>query len=52
MARDIDVPLVRHGEASVPWSQGADAGLSPLGSQQAETVAAELAQLDSLHVVS
>ena len=51
-ARDIDVYLVRHGEASVPWSQGADSGLSSLGLRQAETVAAELARLDSLHVIS
>lgn len=52
MADNIDVYLVRHGEASVPWSQGRDAGLSPLGLQQAEAVAAELAQLNSLQVIS
>lgn len=52
MADKIELYLVRHGEASVPWSQGQDAGLSPLGLQQAETVAAELAQLCSLQVIS
>ena len=52
MTKNIDVYLVRHGEASVPWSQGQDAGLSPLGLQQAEAVADELAQLNFRQVIS
>ncbi len=52
MTNNIDIYLVRHGEASVPWSQGADAGLSPLGLQQAEAVAADLAELNSLQIIS
>ena len=50
--KSIDVYLVRHGEASVPWSQAKDAGLSSIGLQQAESVASELAELNSLQLIS
>jgi len=52
MAGGIDVYLVRHGEASLPWSEANNAGLSDLGRKQAETVAQELAPLRSLRLIS
>jgi probable phosphoglycerate mutase len=38
----MDIFLVRHGEAAASWGQHSDPGLSELGVQQAETVAAAL----------
>ncbi len=52
MADNIDVYLVRHGEAELPWSHGKNAGLSELGLRQAETVAEDLARLNSLQLIS
>ena len=52
MADGIDVYLVRHGEASLPWSEANNAGLSELGRKQAETVAQELAPLCPLNLIS
>lgn len=52
MTGPIDVYLVRHGEAAVPWSEAQDAGLSELGREQAETVARELAPLQHLALIS
>jgi probable phosphoglycerate mutase len=52
MTKNIDVYLVRHGEAEMPWSQAKDAGLSESGRRQAETVADELAPLKSLQLIS
>lgn len=40
----IDIFLVRHGEASASWGEDADPGLSELGRQQAQSVAAYLEQ--------
>lgn len=52
MADNIDVYLVRHGEAELPWSQAKNAGLSEIGQQQAENVASDLAPLRSLQLIS
>jgi len=35
--------LIRHGQAAASWEQDPDPGLSPLGQQQAQSAAAELA---------
>lgn len=47
-----EIFLVRHGEASVPWSRGEDAGLSERGHAQAAAVAARLAALGAHDLVS
>ncbi len=52
MSDGIDVYLVRHGEASLPWSEAKNAGLSELGRKQAESVARELAPLRSARLIS
>jgi len=52
MADNIDVYLVRHGQAELPWSQAKNAGLSEIGQQQAENVASDLAPLKSLQLIS
>lgn len=52
MPDGIDIYLVRHGEATLPWSEARDAGLSELGREQAESVARELAPLQSLRLIS
>ena len=52
MADNIDVYLVRHGQAELAWSQAKNAGLSEIGQQQAEDVANDLAQLKSLQLIS
>lgn len=48
----IDIFLVRHGEAKIPWSQGRDAGLSERGHTQAASVAQELLVHESAVLVS
>jgi broad specificity phosphatase PhoE len=40
----MDIFLVRHGEAAASWGEAPDPGLSALGRQQAEEVAASLSQ--------
>jgi probable phosphoglycerate mutase len=52
MSQSIDVYLVRHGEARVPWSEAQNPGLSDLGVKQAESVALELAPLQALRLIS
>jgi len=52
MADNIDVYLVRHGQAELAWSQAKNAGLSEIGHQQAEDVANDLAPLKSLQLIS
>ena len=52
MADNIDVYLVRHGQAKLAWSQAKNAGLSEIGQQQAEDVANDLAALKSLQLIS
>jgi broad specificity phosphatase PhoE len=54
MSEGVDIYLVRHGEASVPWSEAkaTDPGLSDLGREQAASVARELASLRSLRLIS
>lgn len=44
--------LVRHGEAAAGWHQDADPGLSDRGKQQAKAVAAQLASLGPLPVIT
>jgi broad specificity phosphatase PhoE len=44
--------LVRHGEASAHWTDGTDAGLSALGTEQAQAAATRLAQLKPMVLVS
>ncbi|MGR9091619.1 MAG: histidine phosphatase family protein [Gammaproteobacteria bacterium] len=48
----IQIFLVRHGEARIPWSEGRDAGLSERGHQQATAVAAQLSPLDTHDIIS
>jgi len=48
----IDILLVRHGEAEIPWSQGADAGLSDRGRAQADSLARELVTRSGADLVS
>lgn len=43
---------MRHGEASVPWSLGRDAGLSAQGRAQAEQLATDLSIRTDWHLVS
>jgi broad specificity phosphatase PhoE len=54
MSEGIDIYLVRHGEASVLWSdaKATDPGLSDRGREQAASVARELAPLGSLRLIS
>jgi broad specificity phosphatase PhoE len=44
--------LVRHGEAAAAWNADRDPGLSETGRGQAESVAAELAPLGPLRIVT
>lgn len=44
--------LVRHGEAAAGWGEDADPGLSAAGRSQAEAIAAELARLSPMAIVT
>lgn len=48
----IEIFLIRHGEALIPWSAGQDAGLSERGHQQAAAVAAQLSPLAGHDLIS
>ena len=48
----IEIFLVRHGEARIPWSQGHDAGLSERGHEQAAAVATQLSPLGTHDIIS
>ncbi len=48
----IEIFLVRHGEARIPWSEGHDAGLSKRGHEQAATVATQLTSLGNHDLIS
>ena len=52
MSKTVDVYLVRHGEAQVPWSKGGNSGLSKTGKQQAEQVATRLLNLSQPQLIS
>ncbi|MDA0823777.1 MAG: histidine phosphatase family protein [Proteobacteria bacterium] len=52
MSEGIDIYLVRHGEAIVPWSQAGNSGLSDTGQRQAQSVAEQLAYLVEPTVLS
>ncbi|MFT5414108.1 MAG: putative phosphoglycerate mutase [Gammaproteobacteria bacterium] len=52
MSEGIDIYLVRHGEAIVPWSQAGNSGLSVAGQQQARSVAEQLSCLVAPDLVS
>jgi broad specificity phosphatase PhoE len=48
----IDIHLVRHGEAIVPWSKGGNSGLSAAGKRQAYRAAQDLSYLVEPTLVS
>ncbi|MEK9650305.1 MAG: histidine phosphatase family protein [Gammaproteobacteria bacterium] len=52
--KDINIYIVRHGEASISWGGPSDPGLSPEGKSQAKKVASKLAKLNSdrLQIIS
>lgn len=52
MPEAIDVYLVRHGEACLPWSQADDAPLSERGHEQAEAAARNLMRLSPVQLIS
>lgn len=52
MPNSVDIYLVRHGEALVPWSDGGDSGLSANGEQQATSVADRLSHLNNPLLIS